>query len=862
MRTRAGLSQSQQANVIARDGGVEGSSTAVLRLHVVDVPADQVGRYLKAYQTDPDVESADKDWTREAQGAPDDAAYGQQWALPRIGWDQAYGKVTPSGQATIAVLDTGVQSSDVSLAGGFSAISSDPTVDPTGHGTWLASIAAAKTNNGNGIAGVAYDRANVMPVQVLDANGLGQDSDIIAGIVYAADHGADVILMGFSNPAFSAALHAAVEYAWSKGAVLVAATGNGGSSTPTYPAGDAKVIGVSATDQSDELWGGSNYGVDTFIGAPGVGIEADAVGGGTTSVTGTSASAAIVAGAAALIRAADPSASNGAIVGRLARNADQAGTSDETGNGRVNIGRAVQDTVSDPVTPAGTAGGSQLGGSDPAPVIDVSAVYDPSTTTIKAKIHDANATKLYNVIYTPPPGGGSDIRHDCLIPGGTGGNVRFTDSLVLPAGFATGEWTITVEEINSGQGCAGSPNRRASASTTVSITDVTPAGITVTKTADPTSLAEPGGDFAFSVNVHNDSTVDTVTIDTLSDDLYGDLDGLGTCSVPQIIAPGADYGCSFTGSFLGSAGDRQTDTVTASGTDDDNAPVSATGKATVSITDVTPRNPIVIIVMENKSASDVLGNANAPYLNAFYEGGQAFTNYREGDNTGPSLPDYLQMAAGSSCGSTDDSVVPGKFGSGQRCPTTVWNQLDGVGASWGVYMDAMPTACSSEVTYQNPALDTPYALKHNPATPFDSIWSDQALCLAHVLPYTSFHTTNMPDVSFIAPGICNDQHGSPKLQADGVTPLYQDCYPDSPELMKRGDDWLAARVPAMLAAGATVFITYDESGVLYAAEQGPGIPSGTTDSTAYTHYSLLAAIEDRFGLAKLGGAQSADVIPI
>src|SRR5206468_4549658 len=123
-------------------------------------------------------------------------------------------------------------------------------------------------------------------------------------------------------------------------------------------------------------------------------------------------------------------------------------------------------------------------------------------------------------------------------------------------------------------------------------------------------------------------------------------------------------------------------------------------------------------------------------------------------------------------------------------------------------------------------------------------------------------TANMPDVSFIAPGICNDQHGSPKLQADGVTPLYQDCYPDSPELMKRGDDWLAARVPAMLAAGATVFITYDESGVLYAAEQGPGIPSGATDSTAYTHYSLLAAIEDRFGLAKLGGAQGADVLPL
>ncbi len=273
------------------------------------------------------------------------------------------------------------------------------------------------------------------------------------------------------------------------------------------------------------------------------------------------------------------------------------------------------------------------------------------------------------------------------------------------------------------------------------------------------------------------------------------------------------------------------------------------------------RNPLVIIVMENKSASQVVGNVNAPYLNAFYRGGRAFTNYREGNSTGPSLPDYLQLAAGSSCGSVDDSVVPGQFGSKQGCSTTVWNQLEKAGATWGVYMDGMPTACASQVNYRNVALDTPYALRHNPATPFDSIWSDQALCKAHVLPYTSFDAKSMPAVSFIAPGICNDHHGTPKAKADG-TPLYNECYPGSSELMKRGDDWLAARVPSMLAAGATVFITYDESGVLYAAEQGPGILSGATDSTAYTHYSLLAAIEARFGLTKLGGAQSARVIPL
>src|SRR4029434_2016514 len=130
----------------------------------------------------------------------------------------------------------------------------------------------------------------------------------------------------------------------------------------------------------------------------------------------------------------------------------------------------------------------------------------------------------------------------------------------------TGSATVSIHHADSG-------------SATVSTTDAASAGITVTKTADPTSLGEPGGDFTFSVNVHNDSTVDTVTLESLTDDLYGDLAGLGTCSVPQTIAPGGDYSCSFTGSFLGSSGDSQTDTVTASGTDDDNAPVSQNGSA-------------------------------------------------------------------------------------------------------------------------------------------------------------------------------------------------------------------------------------------------------------------------------------------
>ena len=120
---------------------------------------------------------------------------------------------------------------------------------------------------------------------------------------------------------------------------------------------------------------------------------------------------------------------------------------------------------------------------------------------------------------------------------------------------------------------------------TVTITDVA-ATIVVTKTADPTSLPEPGGDASFSVKVENTSAVDSVTITSLSDDVYGDLDGKGSCDVPQTIAAGGSYSCSFTGAVSGNAGSSHTDVVTASGTDDDGNDVSDDDDATVRITDV------------------------------------------------------------------------------------------------------------------------------------------------------------------------------------------------------------------------------------------------------------------------------------
>ena len=377
VRMAKGLSVAEQNAAIQRNGGIPKSSIPQLNMHVVEVPAPAVDAVMKKFKDDRAVTGVEINRTRKVGGIPNDAMLSNQWALPKIGWDQVYGNVTPNSAgyvARVAILDTGINAAHLDLAAmvapGTSYVNSgsDGTTDPHGHGTWLAGIVAAQTNNLAGIAGVAYGGVQVMPVQVIAANGEGQDIDIMAGVVWAADHGADVILMSFSNPGFSQSLQDAIEYAWLQDVVLVAAVGNEALGEPTYPAGDAGVVGVSATDMNDALASFSNFGPAAFIAAPGVEIYSTGKVDPYVSLTGSSASSAIVAGVAAFMRAVDPTLTNGVIVGRLARNADPAGSADPAvartlvGNGRVNMPRALADTSLEAVKPAGAPGGGPFVG--------------------------------------------------------------------------------------------------------------------------------------------------------------------------------------------------------------------------------------------------------------------------------------------------------------------------------------------------------------------------------------------------------------------------------------------------------------------------------------------------------------------
>src|SRR5436190_4859773 len=357
-----GVLDTQQRADITAAGGTPGDAISVLSMYSVTFPGGEDAADASTLAANPDVAAVEKDQPRDTAGTPDDSRYSEQWSLPQIGWDNVYGTIVPSGSATVAILDTGVDASHADLngvvvAGKNMITGTSDTSDDNGHGTAMAGIVAAETNNGEGIAGVGYAGAKIMPVKVLDSNGLGLVSDVINGVVYATTHGASVILMSFSNPGYSSALQTAINYAWSHNVVLVAATGNdNGSSTVNYPAGDKGVLGVGSTGVGDTPSAFSNTGADVFLAAPGEGILTTDNGGGYSTITGTSASAAAVAGAAALMKASSVSASsNGVIVNRLAESADAAGNASQTGNGRLNLDRAINDTSTTPIEPAGAA---------------------------------------------------------------------------------------------------------------------------------------------------------------------------------------------------------------------------------------------------------------------------------------------------------------------------------------------------------------------------------------------------------------------------------------------------------------------------------------------------------------------------
>jgi subtilisin family serine protease len=306
----------------------------------------------------------------------------QQWYLEKVKIPEAWSTSTGSTNVTVAILDTGIHASHLDLndgrvVAGFDEIAkqdiqSAANSDDNGHGTLIAGVIGGISNNRIGIAGINWN-VHLMPVKVLNAKGEGDIAQISSGIIWAADHGANIINMSLGG-IFDAdpTLAAAVTYAYNKGVLLLSAAGNDSKdylgknldTTPAYPVcadnGQNMILGVAATDVNDVKANFSDFGINCIdVAAPGVRILSTAFIPSEPSdnlliyADGTSLAVPIVSAVAALIKAAHPGFTNVQIRDLILNTAENINSLNQTnclsgscngflGHGRINALLAIQ----------------------------------------------------------------------------------------------------------------------------------------------------------------------------------------------------------------------------------------------------------------------------------------------------------------------------------------------------------------------------------------------------------------------------------------------------------------------------------------------------------------------------------------
>jgi thermitase len=309
-----------------------------LNVDLVEVPSEKEEKYRRLYLALKEVAYVDFNYIRKPNYIPNDPFYlkptettndglESQWGLRRLKPESAFERVKRlRRKSKIAILDTGIDKHHPDL---FAKIvdpinvgadgPSHDYIDNDGHGTHVAGIAAAITDNRIGIVGTSFNTANIIPIKLGDE--VFTSVAIITGILYAIEKEADVINMSLGGPSYSQAEQNVIELAWSRGIILVAAAGNEGHDSPSYPAAYNYVLGVSATDKHNQLASFSNWGVYVGIAAPGTEILS------TTptyplpklllnydSMQGTSMAAPFVSGVAVMLRAINPQATNQDII--------------------------------------------------------------------------------------------------------------------------------------------------------------------------------------------------------------------------------------------------------------------------------------------------------------------------------------------------------------------------------------------------------------------------------------------------------------------------------------------------------------------------------------------------------------------
>lgn len=334
----------------------------------------------------PDVEYAEPDYVYRHFYTPNDPRYptNQQTYLNQVKAPQAWDLRRNSSSVVIGIVDSGsdllhedlaanifLNTADpingidddrdgyvdnytgwdlIGLSGSAPREDNDPNVksDSTAHGVHVSGIASAVTDNGRGVASVAFN-ARLLIVKC----GADNNSDAIyrgyEGIVYAADHGAQIINCSWGGTGGGSYGQDVIDYVVSKGCLVVAAAGNESAATPNYPAAYRGVLGVSAVSNTDTRSSYSNFGTYVGISAPGNSIWSTYPSNGYSVLSGTSMATPVVASAAALLKAYVPSLTMEQVGARLRATADNIDGANplfigQIGKGRLNVFRALSES--------------------------------------------------------------------------------------------------------------------------------------------------------------------------------------------------------------------------------------------------------------------------------------------------------------------------------------------------------------------------------------------------------------------------------------------------------------------------------------------------------------------------------------
>ncbi len=333
-------------------GSIPGLNVYQIKLQVPVFSSSGLAQILTDLENFAEVTGAEPNIIGKGQAViPSDSQFSSQSALTKIRADEAW--TIARGTVTIAVVDSGADLDHPDLSSkivkGKDFVDGDNNPDDEhGHGTHVAGIVAAATNNSQGIAGVSWG-SKILVVRVLDSTKSGTVLRDSAGIKHAADKGARIINYSAGATAGKTTFCAAIVYALGKGAMVIAAAGNNGNSTKFYPAACPGAIAVGNTTLLDSRASTSNFGSWVDLAAPGTNILSTVPVGGTCAhcnstgykpLSGTSMAAPMVSGSAAVVLSRQPTLTNAQVETRLKRTAVKL-PSANLGAGRIDLFEAV-----------------------------------------------------------------------------------------------------------------------------------------------------------------------------------------------------------------------------------------------------------------------------------------------------------------------------------------------------------------------------------------------------------------------------------------------------------------------------------------------------------------------------------------